>query len=259
MVTIKDTIKLNKQNTLMIAHAGLEGFETPNTLAGTVAAGNRSYWGIEVDLQVTKDKEIVLIHDDNLLESVGVDVKVSEHTWAELLQYTRYDRREFFGMEEYGIVDEKEITRSDLRISSFGEYIRICKKYGKVAVPEIKGRFSPEEIEIMLDVARKQDYLDHVVFISFGWENLAEIRRREPGQTVQFLTHGGMDTSDEFLDRVAAAGFDLDVHLSNVTEDLVKRCHARGIKLNVWTVDFLSDAEKYVEWGVDYITSHILE
>ena len=256
-----DTIKLHKRNTLMIAHAGLEGFETPNTLAGVVAAGNRSYWGIEVDLRVTKDKEIVLIHDDNLLESTGADVKVSEHTWAELLQYTRYDRREFFGMEAYGIEDDKGkgITRSDLRISSFGEYIRVCKKYGKVAVPEIKGRFSPEEIGIMLDIVRKQDYLYRVVFISFGWENLAEIRRQQPGQTVQFLTYAGMDTSDEFLDRVAAEGFDLDVHLSNVTEDLVKRCHARGIKLNVWTVDFLSDAEKYVEWGVDYITSHILE
>lgn len=254
-----DTIKLNKGNTLMIAHAGLEGFETPNTLAGVVAAGNRSYWGIEVDIRVTKDKEIVLTHDDSLLECAGVDVKVSESTWAELQQYPLWDRREFFGMEEYGIEDVKGITRSDLRISSFREYIRVCKKYGKVAVPEIKGSFSPEEIEIMLNVVREQDYLDQVVFISFGWENLAEIRRQQPGQTVQFLTYGGMDTSDEFLDRVAAAGFDLDIYLSNVTADLVARSHARGIKINVWTPDFVEQAEQYAAWGVDYITSHILE
>ena len=254
-----DTIKINQGNTLMIAHAGLEGFETPNTLAGVVAAGNRSYWGIEVDVRVTKDKEIVLTHNDSLMEAAGVDVKVSESTWAELQQYPLIDYREFFGMEEYGLAIDKSTTRSDLRISSFGEYIRVCKKYGKVAVPEIKGIFSPEDIGIMLDVACKQNYLDHTVFISFGWENLAEIRRREPGQTVQFLTGGGMDTSDEFLDRVAAAGFDLDVHLSNVTEDFVKRCHQRGIKLNVWTEDFAEAANRYVEWGVDYITSHILE
>jgi glycerophosphoryl diester phosphodiesterase len=68
-----------------------------------------------------------------------------------------------------------------------------------------------------------------------------------------------MDTSDAFLDRVAEAGFDLDVYLSNITEDFVKRCHERGIKVNTWTADFLEDAEKFVEWGVDYITSHILE
>lgn len=42
-----DTIKLNKAGTLMIAHAGLEGFETPNSLAGVIAASNRLYWGID--------------------------------------------------------------------------------------------------------------------------------------------------------------------------------------------------------------------
>lgn len=254
-----DTIKLNKGNTLMIAHAGLEGFETPNTLAGAVAAGNRSYWGIEVDIRVAKDNVIVLTHDDSLMEAAGVDVKVSESTWAELQQYPLYDYREFFGMEKYGLEVRREITRSDLRIPSLGEFIRVCKKYGKVAVPEIKGWFSPEEIRIMLDVIREQDYLDHVVFISFGWENLAEIRRQQPGQAVQFLTGRNMDTSDEFLDRLAEAGFDLDIHLSNVTEELVARIHQRGMKLNVWTADFTEDAEQYVAWGVDYITSHILE
>ena len=254
-----DTIKLNKGNTLMIAHAGLEGLETPNTLAGVVAAGNRSYWGIEVDVRVTKDRVVVLIHDDSLLESTGVDVKVSESTWAELQQYPLFDYREFFGMENYGLSIDKSLTRSDLRIPSMSEYIRVCKKYGKVAVPEIKGLFSPDEIKIMLDTAREQDYLDQVVFISFQWENLAEILRQEPGQRVQLLTGGGMDTSDEFLDRVAEAGFDLDIHLSNVTEELVRRIHQRGMRLNVWTQDFPEEADNYVKWGVDYITSHILE
>ena len=254
-----DTIKLNKGNTLMIAHAGLEGFETPNTLAGVVAAGHRSYWGIEVDVRVTKDKKIVLTHDDSLMEAAGVDVKVSESTWEELQRYPLFDYREFFGMEKYGLTIDKSLTRSDLRISSMEEFIRVCKKYGKVAVPEIKGTFSPEEIRIMLDDVRRHDYGENVVFISFQWENLAEIRRQEPQQKVQLLTGGGMDTSDEFLDRVAAAGFDLDVHLSNVTAELVERIHRRGMKLNVWTVDFVEDADNFVRYGVDYITSHILE
>ncbi len=194
-----------------------------------------------------------------MLGSVGEDIKVSECTWAELQQYPLFDRRHFLGIENYGNEVPKGITRSDLRIASFVEFIRLCKKYGKVAVPEVKGSFSPEEIRIMLDSAREQDYPDQVVFISFDWENLAEICRQAPGQTVQLLTYGGMDTSDEFLDRVAAAGFDLDVYLSNVTEEFVARLHQKGIKLNAWTVDFPSDADKFAEWGIDFITSNILE
>ncbi len=254
-----NTIKLDKKNTLMVAHAGLHGFETPNTLAGVIAAANRSYWGIEVDVRVTKDKEIVLTHDDSLFAHSGADLKVSESTLAEIQQYPLFEHRHFAGMEQYGIEVQKGIVRSDLRISTFKEYIRLCKKYEKVAVPEVKGIFSPEEIGIMLDIARSEEYLDKVVFIAFDWENLSEIRRQQPNQTVQLLTGANMDTSDEFLDKVAAAGFDMDIYLSNVTSDLIARSHQKGIKLNVWTVDLPEDAKKYAEWGIDYITSNILE
>jgi len=98
-----------------------------------------------------------------------------------------------------------------------------------------------------------------VIFISFQWENLAEIRRQEPGQTVQFLTGDSHDFSDAFLDKVAAEGFDLDIHVFTVTRELVERIHARGIKLNVWTVDWKDRAANFVEWGVEYITSNIFE
>ena len=50
-----DTIKINKQSTLMVAHAGLSGMEAENTCASFIAAGNRSYWGIECDLRCAKD------------------------------------------------------------------------------------------------------------------------------------------------------------------------------------------------------------
>jgi len=35
--------------------------------------------------------------------------------------------------------------------------------------------------------------------------------------------------------------------------------HAAGIKINCWTVDSVADAERLADWGVDYITSNILE
>ena len=40
---------------------------------------------------------------------------------------------------------------------------------------------------------------------------------------------------------------------------LVELCHENGIKVNVWTCDHTNRAAKLVEWGVDYITSNILE
>ena len=42
-----DTIKIEKKNTLMVAHRGVSGLEKENTLAAFIAAGNRSYYGVE--------------------------------------------------------------------------------------------------------------------------------------------------------------------------------------------------------------------
>ena len=59
-----NTIAFNKGNTLMVAHRGVSGLEMENSIAAFVAAGNRSYYGIETDVHVTKDEQIVVFHDD---------------------------------------------------------------------------------------------------------------------------------------------------------------------------------------------------
>ena len=56
-----DTIKFNKKNVKIIAHRGLSGIECENTNAAFVAAGNRSYFGIETDVHITADGKFVLV------------------------------------------------------------------------------------------------------------------------------------------------------------------------------------------------------
>lgn len=254
-----DTIKINKKNVRMVAHAGLQGMETQNTLAGVIAAGNRTHWGIEVDVRVTADGEVVLIHNEDLLSVAGVDLKVAESTAEELRAVTLFDRPMFYGMEAHGITVDPNARRADLRVPLLEEYVRLCKRYGKVAVVELKSAMTPEHVTHILDTFRRHDYAEGVVFISFSWENLAEVRRQAPGQRVQFLTGDKASFTDEFLDKVAAAGFDLDIHVFTTTRELVERIHSRGMEVNVWTCDWAEHAEGLVDMGVDYITSNILE
>ena len=49
------TVKIKKSKTKMIAHRGLSGIEPQNTSIAFAAAGNRSYFGIETDVHITKD------------------------------------------------------------------------------------------------------------------------------------------------------------------------------------------------------------
>ena len=55
-----NTIKVDSGNTLMIAHRGLSGIELENTCSAFVAAGNRSYFGIETDVHVTADGQYII-------------------------------------------------------------------------------------------------------------------------------------------------------------------------------------------------------
>lgn len=253
-----DTIKINKGNTQMVAHAGLMGMETSNTCAGFIAAGNRSYWGIECDVRVAKDG-MAVIHNDTTAGVSPVVITISESTMEEIQSIRLYDRPFFYEMESYGLTPGGNETRADLRIPSLEEYIRLCKRYGKICVLELKHPMDADTIAYVVEQYKALDYTQGVVFISFYWDNLIEVRKHLPDCTVQFLTDDKREFTEEFLDEVAANGFDLDIHIFTTTQELVERLHSRGIKVNVWTCDWPDKAADLVAWGVDYITSNILE
>ena len=253
-----DTIKISKGKTLMVAHAGLQGLEAANTAAGFIAAGNRSYWGVECDVRAAKDS-VAVLHDPTTANISPVDISVADSTMAELQSIPLYDAPMFYGMEQFGLTPGCRELRADLRIPSLEEYVRICKRYGKICVLELKNPMEPAAIAYVADAYRRLDYVEGVVFISFYRENLVEIRKHFPDCTVQFLTDEKREFTDEFLDGIAADGYDLDIHIFTTTKELVERIHGRGIKVNVWTCDWTDRAADLVEWGVDYITSNILE
>ena len=81
-----DTIKLQTNGVKMIAHRGLSGIERENTYPAFVAAGNRSYFGIETDVHVTLDGKFVIIHDETTERvSLGkINLNVENCTFDEI-------------------------------------------------------------------------------------------------------------------------------------------------------------------------------
>ncbi len=75
------------QKPLMIAHRGASIYELENTKEAFIAAGNRTFWGIETDIRVTKDGEIVIFHDETLKRLAGMEAKISDFTFAEVKKF----------------------------------------------------------------------------------------------------------------------------------------------------------------------------
>lgn len=171
---MKQTIKIDSKQALMIAHRGLSDLERENTHLAFVAAGNRSYWGIESDVRKTADGSFVMIHDKDTERVAGVNYKVKETDFKTLREVRLLD------------VDGSE-GREDIRIPTLEEYIRICKAYGKIAVLEIKSLIPPEDVEAILETVRAEGYLEKTVFIAFSLQNLIVAREIAPDAKMQWL------------------------------------------------------------------------
>lgn len=238
-----DTIKIKRGTAKMVAHRGVSGLELENTCAAFVAAGNRSYIGVETDVHVTADGKFIIIHDDNT-GRVTTESMVVEQTDYETLRALQLKQQD--GM-----------LRTDLRLPSLEEYLSICKHYDKVCVLELKNPMEEEAVKGIVEVCKAVYSLDKMVFISFAFQNMLYIRKFAPEAEAQYLL--AEEITQAHIDTLAEHKLDLDVHYLAMSEDLMNRLHERGIKVNCWTVDDPEIAERLVSWGIDYITSNILE
>lgn len=240
-----DTIKIAMPKPRMIAHRGLSGLERENTCAAFVAAGNRSYFGIETDVHRTADGQYVIIHDDITTRVAGKELTVEETDLATLRQLRLFDVG-------------TELPRGDLCLPTLDEYISVCKKYDKVAVLELKNRMPDEAVWEIAEIVADHDYLAKTVFISFSLDNLVALREKYPHQKAQYLLFK-IEDPDAVLETLTKYQLGLDVKHSALTPEMVEAIHAAGLEVNVWTVDTLEEAARMIAMGVDYITSNILE
>ena len=239
-----DTYKITACKPCMIAHRGLSGLERENTCAAFVAAGNRSYYGIETDVHRTADGQYVIIHDDTTTRVTGQELVVEETDMATLRQLRLFDVG-------------TELPRGDLCLPTLDEYISICKKYEKAAVLELKNRMTDEAVWEIAEIVADHGYMENTVFISFSLDNLIALRAKYPRQKAQYLVSKINDP--KALETLKAHRLDLDAKHTALTRELVEQLHAEGVEVNVWTVDTPEDAARVMAMGVDYITSNILE
>lgn len=238
-----NTIKVKHDNVLMVAHRGCSGLEKENTHAAFVAAGNRSYFGIETDVHRTLDGKFICFHDDTT-GRVAIDNMTVEQTTFDTLRALQLSD-----------IDGRK-GRNDLHMPTLQEYIQICKKYGKIGVLELKNTFDPVDLIKIVEIIKDEEYLHGIIFISFSLENMINIRTMLPQQPCQYLLS---KWGDDTIETLKKHHLDLDIRHTSLTQERIAALHENGVKVNCWTVDDPKDAQQLIEWGVDYITSNILE
>ncbi len=239
-----NTVKINnKKSTQFIAHRGLSGLELENTISAFVAAGNRSYIGIETDVHVSSDGKFVVYHDDTTERLSDKNLRITQTDYETLKGLTLKPQK-------------NRTVGSDFKIPDLKDYLSICAYYDKIAVLELKERMTPDDIKLIYAEVEKYYNPQKLIFISFSLDNLKDLRDQQPNANIQYLVQS---FDNKILKILKDYKFDLDIGHWVCSKEVIDTCHKNGIKVNVWTVDNPGDAERLIDYGVDYITSNILE
>ena len=247
---MKNTVRIDSKNTKMIAHRGVSGLERENTCPAFVAAGNRSYFGIETDIQALADGSFVAMHDDDTYRVCAGkrNDDVRGGRWEDLKEIVLADL-------------DGSFDRRDVRIPTLRDYVKICKKYGKTCILEAKNLFTRDALARMIEEIRELDYLDGVIFISIEYENCVNLRALLPEAKIQYLTGQRMD--DEVIRMLTSikvdAGVDIDYGNPARNRERLELLHSLGMEVNFCTCDDPELARELIDMGADYLTSNILE
>jgi len=238
-----DTIKIKHKHTQMIAHRGLSGLEKENTAASFIAAGNRSYFGCECDIHLTKDNKWVIVHDCNLKRVGEHDINVEDYTLDELYNFKLIDN-----------FDNERKAYS--QVVSMIDYVKICKKYNKKCIIEYKHDFNKEQVKDVLDIITSLEYLDNCIFISFCRDVLVITKELNPNLECQYLV---CKFDEDVFEFCKANHLGLDALHTSLNKDIIKRYHELGLNVNAWTVNDPKIALNLIKAKIDFITTNILE
>lgn len=218
-------------NNIKIAHKGLhDGGKTipENTLLAIKNAVEKGY-SIEIDVHLTKDNRIVVIHDDNLLSMVGVDKKVKELTYAEISKFNIKNSNEKIPLLE------EVLSIVNCKVSIFIE----LKTYYNV------GPLEKELVKIL------DKYDGNFTVQSFNPFSLRWFKKNRPKYIRGLLSCGFDSDKYNFIKRVvlrrlwllnvASPNF-VSYEISDLNDEKVQKIKKRNIKLIAWTID---NKEKY--------------
>lgn len=107
----------------------------------------------------------------------------------------------------------------------------------------------------VVDAVRASDVT--AVVSAFTLATIDAVRAIEPGLRTGWLTVSGFDQLEALATAAERGHTDFHPHDSVVTEELVERTHAAGLRLTTWTVDDPDRMRQLADWGVDCIITNL--
>ncbi|MDX2823647.1 glycerophosphodiester phosphodiesterase [Streptomyces ipomoeae] len=195
-------------NFLTIGHRGVMGVEPENTLRSFVAADRAGLDVIELDLHLSKDGELVVMHDADVDRTTDGTGPIAHKTLAELRAL--------------------DAGRGE-RIPTFEEVLDAVRAPLQAEIKDTAAAHA------LAEVMHRRDLMGRVEVLSFHDEAIAEIARLVPGvRTALVASRYGTDV----VDRAVAVGAPtLVLNIRRLTLEIVERARKANLRTIGWVVN----------------------
>lgn len=226
-------VALNAQPRV-IAHRGywtLAG-SAQNSIASLLAADKGGFYGSEFDVYIAKDGTTVIHHDPAV---DGTDIESSD----------------------FKDLQGKRLQNGEA-IPTLADYLENAKEKATIRlILEIKSHKSEANENRCVDEVLRQvgdaGLADRVEYISFSKNVCKRIAEKQKGALVAYL---GGDWTPQEAKAAGMTGIDYYGPVFAVHPEWIGECHKLGLTVNVWTIDDLDDADRFIKAGVDFITTN---
>lgn len=255
------------------AHRGGRGLMPENTISAMLNAIDLGVTTLEMDSHITADGRVIIAHDDYInpmfsLDEDGGEIKPGDAKRYVLYQMPYLRIRKFdVGIKPYSNFPLQSKKHANIPllenlIDSVQNYLKTNHKNQVFYNIEIKSSKKgdnylhpePEKfVKLLMDVVEKKGIKAWVVVQSFDPRPLEILHRDYPKVRTSFLVDSG--DLQENLKRLTFTPFIYSPHEKLVNPDMIRNCHAAGIKVIPWTVNSKAAIQKLKDMGIDGVIS----
>ena len=224
---------------LTYGHRGFSSSYPENTMLAFKAAVNEAHCdGIELDVHLSKDDQLVIIHDERVDRTTNGSGFVKDLSYSELRELdASYKFPQFKGKA---------------KIPLFEEYCQFISKNPTIVTNiEIKTNlvYYKDIEEKVVAMIKKYKIEDNVIISSFNHQSVVFTKKIDNNITTGLLVESqGLVNAGYMAHKMGVEFYHPDI--STLTKESVDECIMNGIALNVWTVNDFESLKKCVDWGI---------
>ena len=226
---------------VLFAHRGAKAHAPENTLSSFRLAVEHGADAIELDVKLTADGEVVVLHDTTLDRTTNGHGLLKDHSFA---QVRALDAGSWFSADFAG---EPVPTLAEV-FEAVGQQLFINIELTNYTTPR------DALVEKVVDLVRQYHMEESVLFSSFLSLNILKVRRWMPDVPAGLLADvgwAGFLARSPFGRRIAPAI--LHPYVADTTTELITAQHRLGRRVHVWTVNDPEDMRRLYRDGVDGI------